>query len=172
MAFVITIDDPDSEDVRELVRTHLEFARSVTPPGHVHAMEATSLKDPAITFYSARDDGQLLGVAALRRLDASDIELKSMHTVEAARGRGVGEAIVRHLLEDAALQGYERLYLETGTMEAFAPARRLYERIGFRACAPFGDYTVNPHSTCMRITLPAAAGSGPLELPLRPEDDP
>jgi putative acetyltransferase len=135
-------------------------------------MEVTSLKDPSITFYSARENGRLLGVAALRRLDASDVELKSMHTVEAARGRGVGEAIVRRLLDDAATLGYTNVSLETGTTDAFAPARRLYKRIGFRTCEPFGEYTVNPHSTCMRIALPTSeaagesqAASGPAEHP-------
>ncbi|MGA2521012.1 MAG: GNAT family N-acetyltransferase [Acidimicrobiales bacterium] len=150
---VIAVDDPEAADVRELLQRHLAFARKVTPPGHVHALEIPGLKDVAVTFYSARSNGRLLAVAALRRLDASHAEVKSMHTSEAARGRGVGEALVRHLLATAEQEGYRRVSLETGTMDAFAPARRLYERIGFQACEPFGDYTANPHSTCMRIDL-------------------
>jgi putative acetyltransferase len=150
---VIALDDPDAEDVRELLGRHLAFARDVTPPGHVHALEVAALQDPSVTFYSARDHGVVVCVAALKRLDASDVELKSMHTSQAARGRGAGAAMVSHLLAAAAEQGYERVSLETGTMDAFAPARRLYQRAGFRPCEPFGEYTVNPYSVCMRVEL-------------------
>ncbi|MGH7748483.1 MAG: GNAT family N-acetyltransferase, partial [Candidatus Dormibacteria bacterium] len=80
-------------------------------------------------------------------------ELKSMHTSEAERGEGVGHALLHHLLSIAAEQGYEQMLLETGTMDAFGPARRLYERAGFRKCEPFGDYTDNPNSICMKIEL-------------------
>jgi putative acetyltransferase len=72
-----------------------------------------------------------------------------MHTAESQRGRGVGEALLRHLLTIARAHDYERIFLETGTVDAFAPARRLYQRMGFETCEPFGDYTSNPYSTCM-----------------------
>ena len=157
---VVAVDDPEAVDVRALLGRHLAFARQHSPPEHVHALEVAGLKDPAVTFYSARRDGRLLAVAALRRLDASHAELKSMHTVEAARGRGIGEAMVRHLLAVALEQGYRRMSLETGTMDAFGAARRLYRRIGFQDCEPFGEYTDNPYSTCMRIELLTAPGAG------------
>jgi putative acetyltransferase len=120
-------------------------------------MEVDDLLSPAVTFFSARRDGVLLGVGALKRLDETHAELKSMHTSEAARGHGVGWAMVAHLLAVAADRSYQRVSLETGTGNAFVPARALYTKVGFEPCAPFGEYTVNPHSACMTIDLAEAA---------------
>ena len=158
MDLVIAIDDLRIDDARTLLDRHLAFARDVTPPDHVHAMEVDDLLGPAVTFFSARRDGVLLGVGALKRLDETHAELKSMHTSEAARGEGVGQAMVDHLLAVAADRGYQRVSLETGTGDAFVPARSLYAKVGFEPCAPFGEYTVNPHSACMTIDLAEAAG--------------
>lgn len=158
MDLVIAVDDPRIDDVRTLLARHVAFAREVTPPDHVHAMEVDDLLGRAVTFFSARRDGVLLGVGALKQLDESHAELKSMHTSEAARGQGVGRAIVDHLLAVAADRSYQRVSLETGTGDAFVPARSLYTKIGFKPCAPFGEYTVNPYSVCMTIDLdPATA---------------
>jgi putative acetyltransferase len=153
MDLVIAVDDPRTDDVRTLLDRHLAFAREVTPPDHVHAMGVDDLVDPTVTFFSARRDGVLLGVGALKRLDEAHVELKSMHTSEAARGQGVGRAMVDHLLAVAADRSYQRVSLETGTMDAFTPARSLYTKAGFEPCAPFGEYTVNPYSACMTIDL-------------------
>jgi putative acetyltransferase len=151
MRLVIAVDDPRAEDVRALVEAHLAFARSVTPAEGVFALGTEGLIDPAVTFFSARVDGELVGVGALKQLDATHAELKSMHTVEAARGRGVGRAMVEHLLSVAAERHYSRVSLETGTMDAFAPARALYSGAGFRECGPFGNYSASPTSTFMSI---------------------
>lgn len=158
MDLFIAVDDPRIDDVRTLLDRHLAFAREVTPPDHVHAMEVDDLLGPAVTFFSARRDGVLLGVGALKRLDATHAELKSMHTSEAARSQGVGRAMVDHLLAVAADRSYQRVSLETGSGDAFVPARSLYTKIGFTACAPFGEYTVNAYSACMTIDLAEAAG--------------
>jgi putative acetyltransferase len=153
MELVIAVDDPQAEDVRFLLQRHLSFAKEVTPPAHVHALEVDGLLDPAVTFFSARRDGVLVGVGALKRLDESHAELKSMHTAEPARGQGVGRAMVEQLLVVAIGRGYQRVSLETGTLDAFAPARSLYKSVGFTPCEPFGDYTANPHSICMSLDL-------------------
>jgi putative acetyltransferase len=150
---IVGIEDPRDDDVRTILKTHLAFAREVTPPGHVHALESEQLLEPEVTLFGARRDGVLLGVCALKHLGGSEGELKSMHTVEAARGRGVGRALVEHVLAVAVERGYRDLSLETGTMDAFAPARCLYASIGFVPCPPFGDYTENRFSTCMTLTL-------------------
>lgn len=149
----IEVDDPRAPDVRELLEKHLAFARETSPPEHVHALGESGLLDPAVTLYSARRDGELLGVGAIRGLDNEHGEIKSMHTAAEARGQGVGRAIVDHLLSVAADSGYTRVSLETGTMEEFARARALYSSVGFEPCAPFAQYTVNSYSTCMTIDL-------------------
>ena len=152
--FVIDVDDPRRDDVRSLLEQHLAFARSVTPPEDVHALDLDGLLDPAITFFSLRVDGELLCVGALKQLDSRQAEVKSMHTAPAARRRGVGRAMVEHLLAVAAVRGVERVSLETGSGDAFAPARALYSGAGFVPCGPFGDYEPSPNSTFMTRSLP------------------
>lgn len=157
MRLVIAVDDPRAEDVQAVLDAHLAFARKGTPPEDVHALEIEGLLDPAVTFFSARLDGELLGIGALKQLDESHAELKSMHTIEAARGRGVARAMVGHLLSVAIDRNCQRVSLETGTMDAFAPARSLYTKAGFAPCEPFGDYSFSPSSTYMTINLDPAA---------------
>jgi putative acetyltransferase len=154
LAFSRATSPPGHVHALDLER-HLAFSRATSPPGHVHALDIDGLLDPAVTFFSARRDGELLGVGALKQLDDSHAELKSMHTSETARGQGIGRAMVDHLLAVAADRGYRRVSLETGSMDAFAPARALYEKVGFTHCAPFGQYTDNPYSVCMTIAIDA-----------------
>ena len=139
--------------MRALLERHLGFARATSPPEHVHALDIEGLLDPAVTFFSARRDGEVVGVAALKQLDDSHGEIKSMHTAEEVRGRGVGRTIVDHLLAVARERGYERVSLETGAGESFAAAHALYTGRGFTRCEPFGSYTSNPYSVCMTIEL-------------------
>jgi putative acetyltransferase len=149
----ISIDDPRAEDVRELMERHLAFAHSNTPPEDVHALDVDGLLDPAITLFSFRFDGELLGVGALKQLDGRHAELKGMHTAQVARRRGIGRSMVDHLIGVARDRGFRRLSLETGSTAAFAPARSLYARTGFRPCGPFGDYGPSPNSAFMTLQL-------------------
>ena len=119
----------------------------------MHALDVEGLRAPDITFFAAREDGALLGVGALRRLDATHAEIKSMHTAEAARGRGVGRAMLTHLLGLARAEGCTRVSLETGTPAAFDAARALYTSAGFVPCEPFGDYHASTYSICMTLAL-------------------
>jgi putative acetyltransferase len=152
-AIQITEADPLDRRVRELIETHLVFGRSFTPPEDAHALEVDELLDPAIVLFAARDGEQVLGVGALKDLGDDHGELKTMHTAEAARGRGVGRAMLDHLLAEARRRGYRRVSLETGTMEAFAPARALYEGAGFVPCPPFGDYRESWNSLYLTLEL-------------------
>lgn len=158
-ALVVEVDDAAAADIRELLRTHLVFAQEVTPEGHVHALPVNALFDPSITLVSARADGVLLGVGSLKQLEDEHAEIKAMHTAAAARGRGVGRAMLARLVSIGRELGYQRLSLETGTMDAFAAARSLYVSAGFAPCEPFGEYTANPHSICMTMSLGVANSS-------------
>ena len=149
----ISVDDPRAPDVRRLLATHLAFARGATPPEDAHALDVDGLLDPAVAFFSLRCDGELLAVAALKRLDHEHAEVKSMHTVAAARGQGIGRRMIEHLITVAREAGYERVSLETGSMVEFAPARALYASAGFELCEPFGDYRASPNSTYMTLYL-------------------
>lgn len=158
MTVLITAEDPRRPDIVALLETHLAFAREVTPEGHVHALDVEALATPDITFCTARDaaDGgrlSLLGVGALRAFGDGRGEIKSMHTAAAARGRGVGRALVEYLLEVARELDLTWVGLETGTYPAFEAARTLYASMGFTECPPFADYTDNPYSVCMELAL-------------------
>jgi putative acetyltransferase len=151
---VIAADDPRSPDVQELLHTHLTFAASQSPPEDVHALDTDGLLAPEVSFYSAREaGGRLLGIGAMKELDPGHGEIKSMHTALSARGKGVGTAMLDHLLTVARNRNYARVSLETGTMEAFAPARSLYLASGFEECPPFAGYWDSPHSVCMTLQL-------------------
>ena len=149
----ISADDPRAADVRRLLEHHLEFCRSTTPPEDVHALDLDELLDPAVTFVSYRRDGEVLAVGALKQLNATHAELKSMHTARAARGQGIGRAMVDYLVGLAQDRGLHRVSLETGSTAEFAAARSLYARAGFTDTGPFGDYLPSPNSTFMTLKL-------------------
>ena len=139
--------------MRSLLEQHLAFARAVTPAGHVHALDLDEYDDPDVALYGLRRDLELLGIGGLPQLGDSQAEIKSMHTVSAARRQGIGQAILDHLLSEARSMGVLRVSLETGSFDAFAPARELYLRAGFIECGPFGDHVESPTSTFMTLEL-------------------
>jgi putative acetyltransferase len=146
-------DDPRNPDVIALLERHLEFARGVTPPEDVHALDLDGLLDPKVVFFSLRDEGTLLGIGAIKELNEIHMELKSIHTAEEARGNGVGRTVVDHLLQVARDRGAQRVSLETGSMDAFAASRALYTGLGFVECGPFADYEPSRSSTFMTLEL-------------------
>ena len=146
------LDDPR---VVALLATHVERARAETARGSAHALDLSGLRAPGITFWSAWEGDAVVAVGALRQLDAAHGEVKSMHTAESARGRGVGSAMLAHIVRAARARGLTRLSLETGSWPYFAPARALYARHGFTECGPFGDYRADPNSVFMTRALDA-----------------
>lgn len=151
---VIAIDDPARADVSALLAAHLRFTTSNSPPEDMHALDVGGLSGPGLSFFSARAaDGRVVAVGALKELDPRHGELKSMHTAQAARGQGVARMMLGHLLQVARERGYERVSLETGSMQAFAPARALYESAGFMPCQPFAGYGPSPNSFFMTLAL-------------------
>jgi putative acetyltransferase len=136
--------DLDSADVQALLAYHFEQMRSTSPPEACHVLPIDGLRDPAVTFWSARDGGELVGVGALKELDNNHGEIKSMRTAPVALGRGIGRAMLNHLVAQARSRGYTRLSLETGSTEPFAAALRLYESEAFEPCGPFGEYQDTP----------------------------
>lgn len=148
----------DHPAVIALLQGHRAELARLSPAESVHALDTARLRGPDITLWSAWDDDELLGCAALKHLDAAHGEIKSMRTAARRRGQGVASGLLRHVLEQACRRGYRRLSLETGTSAEFAPAHRLYARFGFEDCAPFGVYRVDPHSRCMTRALSPGQG--------------
>jgi putative acetyltransferase len=140
----------DNPQVIAMLKFHYDTNISVTPPGSAHVFDLSRLKQPDVSFWSAWDGDMLMGVGALKRMNADDGEIKSMHTLKEARGSGVGSAVLRHIMEKAREMKLKRLYLETGSFDYFAPARALYARHGFTECPPFADYNLDKNSIFMR----------------------
>jgi putative acetyltransferase len=157
---LIAVDDPGKPDVRALLERHRTFALGQTPPEHSFALDADALRDSAITFFSFRLCGSLLAIGAIKRLGPDHAEIKSMHTADAARGRGIGRAMLTHLLEVARTCGVRRVSLETGTTAAFAPARALYHSAGFTSCGPLAGYQPSEDNLFMTLELGTAHRAG------------
>ena len=149
MEIVITTEKSLTDELAQVLKAPWLFCTSSTPIEHVYALDASKLFSPDITVFGARFDGVLVGVGALRRLDADHAELKSMHTLAKSRGSGVGKAMVAHIEQFAKEQGVKRISLETGATEPFKPARQLYESLGYQDCEAFGDYVLSEDNTCM-----------------------
>jgi putative acetyltransferase len=139
--FRIVRDDLSHPQVIALIELHLRSAFENSPPGAVFALDLSALHDPAVTLWTIWDVGDLLGMGALKQLDVAHGEIKSMRTAPGRLRRGVAGTMLGHLLVEARARGYRRISLETGSNEAFAPARALYERAGFTATGPFAGYT-------------------------------
>ena len=153
-AVLVAADDPFAPDVLLLLDEHLADMRATSPPESVHALEPGSLVGPGMTFFTARDgSGELLGCGALKDLDASEGEVKSMRTTAAARGKGVASALLARIIDEARNRGFTALHLETGIEDYFAPARSMYAKFGFEPCGPFANYTDDPNSVYLVLTL-------------------
>ena len=146
-------DDLAGTQIAALLRLHLDEMHRWSPPTSVHAMPIERLRAPDVTFYSAWYEDALAGCGALKQIDAHHGELKSMRAHPDYRGKGVGRAILDHLLAEARARGYTRVSLETGRPAPFLPARRLYEANGFTECPPFGNYAADDFSICMTRLL-------------------
>ena len=149
----ILADDLTRPVVHALLEEHLRHMHEITPAESVHALDLDALRGPDVTFWCAWDGSDLLGCGALKQLSPQHGEVKSMRTVRAHLRKGVGRAMLAHIIEESRRRCYERLSLETGAMAAFAPAQRLYESFGFTYCPPFADYVDDPNSVFMTKVL-------------------
>ena len=149
MEIAIAIEESLTDELAQVLQAHWLFCTSSTPIEHVYALDASKLFAPDITIFGARIDGELVGVGAMRKLDEHHAELKSMHTLAKFRGLGIGKAIVAQIEEFAKDNGVDRMSLETGTNEAFRPARELYKSLGYESCGAFGNYVLSEDNMCM-----------------------
>jgi putative acetyltransferase len=145
----IKIDDLSGSDVQALLEEHLHSMTLHSPPESIHALDLDGLRQPDITFWTAWEGSELLGCGALKELNKTHGELKSMRTASAHLKKGVARALLAHVLKEAAQRGYTRLSLETGSPQEFVPARQLYMSMGFEYCEPFASYVDDPYSVFM-----------------------
>lgn len=144
------LDDPD---VIALLGEHLQGMADHSPPESIHALDVDGLRAPDITFWTMRDDDVVVGCIALKELDRRHGEIKSMRTASAYLRKGVGAALLEHLVAEARRRRYERLSLETGSGSGFEAAHALYRKFGFGYCGPFGDYREDPFSRFMTMVM-------------------
>ena len=152
-AMDIRVDDLRSPEISQLLQEHLQSVALHSPPESVHALDLEALRQPEVTFWSVWQNTELVGCGAIKELDPRHGEIKSMRTASLHLRKGVAARLMRHILEEAKRRSYERLSLETGSMEVFEPARILYTSFGFELCGPFGDYVEDPHSIFMTREL-------------------
>jgi len=150
---LISRESPLGADLALLMARHTADMHADTPPESIHMMDAGQLDVPAVQFFVGRIAGQAAAMGAIKEIDASHAEVKSMHVLIEHRGKGLSKAMLDHLIAAARASGFTRLSLETGTQEMFTPARRLYEKAGFTECPPFEGYTLDPNSHYMKRDL-------------------
>jgi len=153
VSLTFRIDDLSGQAVRDLIARHLAGMRASSPPESVHALDLEALRGPDMTFWSVWAEDEIAGCGALKQLDAKRGEIKSMRVADKFLGRGIGRAILNHLIAEARSRGMDSLWLETGSTETFTPALRLYESAGFKRCGPFDDYVDDPFSVFMTRIL-------------------
>jgi putative acetyltransferase len=159
----IAIDDLSDGAVFELLQGHRQEMLKHSPVESVHALDSHAMKSPSLIFWSAStelleeressDQRFKIACVALNRLDQHQLELKSMKVSDAYLGLGVGRALLNYVLAYAKRSGYQRISLETGTINVFLAARCLYQSVGFVQCLPFSNYVNDQHSVCMSLDL-------------------
>ncbi len=160
MPVIVREDRPGRPEILTLLERHLEHSRASSLPGSCHTLDLQGLEEPHVTFFAAWEDESPVGIGALLELDRDSGEIKSMHTAEAARGRGVARRLLTHIVAEAERRGYRSLSLETGSEAAYDAARQLYLSHGFRPCPPFAGYQPDPNSVFMGLALPVATAIG------------
>ena len=149
----VRLDDLSGPEIRELLEEHVHNMLELSPRESMHALDVDGLREPDITFWTVWSGSSLLGCGALRELSPAHGEIKSMRTALAHRRKGVARTMLEHIIAEATKRRYHRLSLETGSMQAFEPAQKLYESFGFTYCPPFGDYIEDPNSVFMTRVL-------------------
>ncbi|SDK36140.1 GNAT family N-acetyltransferase [Sediminibacillus albus] len=142
-------DNVTGGEITALILDHLQSMAIHSPPESRHALNLEGLRESDITCWSAWEGNELLGCGALKELGDTHGEIKSMKTASNHLRKGVSKKILQHIIEEARTRGYKRLSLETGSMEAFVPARKLYESFGFHYCPPFASYKEDENSMFM-----------------------
>jgi putative acetyltransferase len=153
LMLTVALESPLGPDLALLMQRHTADMHADTPPESIHMMDAGQLATPGIWFFVMRDDGVPVAMGAFKRINATHAEIKSMHVLAEARGKGLSRRMLDHLVAEAQAKGFTRLSLETGVQPTFVAARALYAKAGFTDCPPFEGYAPDPNSVFMTRTL-------------------
>ncbi|CUK01744.1 putative N-acetyltransferase YsnE [Ruegeria denitrificans] len=147
--------DPGAEDLRPIIQAHLAHSWDATPQTSNHTLDVDALREPGIRFWAIYEDDAPLGCGALKALPDGTAEVKSVHILPQARGRGLARTMMDHLANLARSEGVSALVLETGAalLTEYDAARKLYEALGYSYCGPIFGYEADPNSAFMRLGL-------------------
>ena len=143
----------DNSEVLELLNKHFIELRSVSPDGSAHVLDIEGLKDQNIQFWSLWENNLLMGCGALKFLNEVHGEFKSIRVEDKFRKKNNGIKILKHLIFEAKKLNIKRISIETGTGDFFTPARRLFNKCGFKLCKPFAHYKEDPNSCYMSMLI-------------------
>jgi putative acetyltransferase len=149
----IRIDDLSGKAIQDLLAFHQAVALANSPPGTSYALDLSGLITPDITVWSAWRADALAGCVALKEMGARQGELKNMRTAPDFVRQGLATALLDHVIAVAKQRGYQTLFLETGTNDAYAPAVALYQKHGFVSGPVYGDYIESPHNQYFYLDL-------------------
>lgn len=147
--------DPTSDAMRPVVEAHFAHSQSAGPAESNHTMNGADLRGLGIRFWAMFDGEQPVGCGALKALPNGTAEVKSVHIISEARGRGLARVMMDHLASTARENGVLALVLETGAahLPGYDAARKLYETLGYSYCGPIHGYSADPNSAFMRLAL-------------------
>ena len=143
----------DNSEVLELLNKHFIELRSVSPEGSAHVLDIKGLKDKNIKFWSLWEDNLLMGCGALKFLSEEHGEFKSIRVADRFKKKNNGIKILKHLIFEAKKLNIKKISLETGTGNFFTPARKLFNKCGFKLCKPFAHYKEDPNSCYMSMLI-------------------
>jgi len=143
----------DNSEVLELLNKHFIELRSVSPEGSTHVLDIEGLKDQNIKFWSLWEGNLLMGCGALKFLNKEHGEFKSIRVENRFRKKDNGIKILKHLIFEAKKLNIKRISVETGTGNFFLPARKLFDKCGFKLCKPFAHYKEDLNSCYMSMLI-------------------
>ena len=149
----VRVGELRNTEVIGLLQEHHEDMLKHSPPESVHALDLSGLETPDVTFWSLWVNHELAGIGALKELDKEHGEIKSMRTSKNYLRKGIARKLLEHIIQQSSIRSYKKISLETGTMDAFLPAQKLYQQFGFQECKPFGNYCLDPYSMFMTKVL-------------------
>jgi len=147
---IVEKTDPHHPQATALLKQSHALMQSLFPPEDNFYLDIADLVDPSIHFFAARLGADLCGTGALKVKDGYG-EVKSMFVAEDARGKGIAEAILRQIEDQARAENLPVIKLETGNV--LHAAHKLYRRFGFQDCGVFGNYVAAKSSIFMEKPL-------------------
>lgn len=146
-------DDLSGEQTRALLALHVAGMEACSPPGTCFVLDLSGLQVSEVTVWSAWYGNAIAGIGALKELQDGTGEVKSMRTHPDHLGKGVGRALLEHIIRVARERGIRHLSLETGSGPDFEAALALYRRRGFIEGGPFGDYVETDFNRYFHLDL-------------------